>query len=408
MKLQEQDLISEFEPSLLIFKLDSQRRILDANETALQTISQTIDDIKGLRIDTILSIPASVFDLKGNTPVATGRVTLLPSNLEQVVLEGTLWKHDATNNADPQITLALHDLTHLYKTMDNLDMLAKVFNFSNEAIMITNSSDTIIAVNPAFTRNTGYLPEETIGRTPDFFAEGLKKTESYDHMWQIIHTHGHWKGEVWNRRKSGERVLEWLSVTAIHGASKKIENYISIFSEITQQRINEEHLIYQAQHDFLTGLPNRILLQDRFNQAKALSRRDPAITVSVLFADLDGFKAINDIHGHAAGDFILIEAAKRFKRCVRSTDTVCRYGGDEFVILSIGARSVKDLDAIARKIRQAICKPFKYNNTPISVGISVGGCFPLLGPKSLEAMLKTADKEMYKAKKSDTHKISIS
>lgn len=306
------------------------------------------------------------------------------------------------------ILLVLRDVTAELAEEAELRLSAKVFESSGEAIMITDPDDRILAVNAAFTVLTGFELAEVKGRTPAFLGAGKQKEGFYEDMWAAVHRDGHWKGEVWNRKKNGEVYPEWLAITAVRNRSGDIDHYISIFSDITERKAEEEHIRHLAQHDFLTGLPNRVLLRDRFEQAVALSKRGRPHPIALLFIDLDGFKAINDAIGHDAGDRLLQEVSQRLTSCVRDTDTVCRHGGDEFIVLLPDIQSRDAIPTIAAKILQVLHYSFVIESHPLSVTASIGiSLYPEHG-QSLLDLMSSADQAMYEAKRQGKNRWSFS
>lgn len=413
------DLIQEFscdevirQSSLIVFVLTLDLQILGANENAERCLCITSSRIKKSRFSCFLGNDLKKKLSSNENPITVleslseGEVTQL-DNFTLIALDGTkirvtgtACRYPAKKGIPSCIFLSLHDISSLQATLDRLALVAKVFDYSGEAIMITDSSDIILTVNDAFSRSTGYPIEEAIGKKPSLFAAGLQGTGSYRKMWIAVHRDGHWKGEVWTRKKTGEVFPEWLEISAVHNDCRGVENYISIFSDLTEQRVESEHLRHQAQHDFLTGLPNRNLLHDRFQQAVNLSKRDRLIPITIFFVDLDGFKLINDTHGHNVGDRILQKITQRFSACIRESDTVSRHGGDEFIFLMLGIEDEKNLALTAAKILAAVSKPFHIQGLSLSIGVSVGSSTYPTDGTTLEKLLKRADEAMYRAKQS--------
>lgn len=273
-----------------------------------------------------------------------------------------------------------------------------LFHGIGEAVMVTDREDRILFVNEAFTVLTGHEAAEVAGRSPDFMRTEQNRPARMADFLEVLRDTGCWKGEIRNRRKSGEVYAEWLSVRALRGPHGEIERHVSIMTDISERIAREEKLHAQAHHDALTALPNRILLEDRFERDHAAARRH-GLHVAVLFIDLDGFKAIKDRLGHAAGDAVLIEVAMRLKASVRSTDTVCRHGGDEFVCLLAGLTGPGQAITIARKVRRALAVPMVVGGGTLRVTASLGVCqVPGLSADLAEAIAQ-ADAAMYRAKR---------
>ncbi len=283
------------------------------------------------------------------------------------------------------------------RAQQQIELNARVFNISNDGIMIVDASDAIVAVNPAFTAITGYQADEAIGRNPRLLSSGKHDQEFYRVMWRSLNETGHWQGEIWNRRKTGEAFLEQLSIHTLTDASNRVLHRIGIFSDITESRAAHEAITYQAQHDYLTSLPNRLLFSDRFNQKLAFANRHGA-KFAVIYIDLDQFKPINDELGHHVGDQLLVAVADRLKSLVREIDTVSRFGGDEFAILVSEVTTQRDVTILADKILAAFRQPFILSGHTLNVSASLGiALYPDHGA-DMETIMHNADVAMYQAK----------
>ncbi|ADE12231.1 diguanylate cyclase domain-containing protein [Sideroxydans lithotrophicus] len=283
------------------------------------------------------------------------------------------------------------------KAMHQIALNAKVSEVSNDGIVIVDEDNYIQDINPAFTTLTGYTREDAIGRNPRFLSAGKQSHEFYADMWKSLLEVGHWEGEIWNRRKDGEIYLEKLSIYTLKDAQGKVVNRVGVFSDITQSRVEQETVAHHAQHDFLTGLPNRLLFRDRFNQQLALAKRYSK-KFAVMYIDLDRFKPVNDTLGHQVGDLLLMAVADRLKSQVREIDTVSRFGGDEFAILVSEVVTQRDVTALAEKILAALKAPFVLENHTVNISGSLGiAIYPDDG-MDMETILSNADTAMYKAK----------
>ena len=277
-------------------------------------------------------------------------------------------------------------------------LMSKVFQNASEGVVITAPDSTIINVNRAFTEVTGYSEEEAIGNTPKMLQSGIQGQEFYDQMWQELQQYGQWQGEIWNRKKNGEVYLEWLSIAAVYDEQGELSHYVAIFADITSEKENEERLQYLAHYDQLTQLPNRILFGDRLKQAMAQARREQT-QVAILFLDLDGFKAVNDTLGHNAGDELLLQVAQRLSGCLRATDTVARFGGDEFTIVLPAIDSRESVVRIAHKIGEEIARPFTLDGHDAHITTSIGISLYPDDSKTPQQLLEYADNAMYYAKR---------
>lgn len=291
----------------------------------------------------------------------------------------------------------LHDVTHMREAEFETRLSSMVFKSSAEGIIITDVAGDILAVNPAFTRITGYTAAEVIGRNPRLLSSGVQSPGFYAEFWRALREEGVWQGEIFNRRKDGEIYPEWLNVTAVRGGDGQILSYIAVLSDLSRLMAAEKQLAYLAHYDSLTKLPNRHLFGDRLDRAIAQARR-AGQKFSLLFVDLDRFKPINDSFGHIVGDGVLKEVAARLQGGVRESDTVARLGGDEFVIIAPGLCGEAEIGRLCAKLIDAISRPLSIDSRELSVGGSFGcAVFPDHGTDGL-ALLKRADDAMYRAK----------
>ena len=278
-----------------------------------------------------------------------------------------------------------------------LRLYAQVFTSASEGMTITDARSNIVAVNPAFCRITGFSPDEVIGRTPALLKSGRQGDDYYRGMWAELLRSGQWHGEIWNRRKDGGVFPEWLSVSAVRDSEGKVSNYIGIFTDISERKESEARIQHLAHHDALTGLPNRVLLDDRISQAIAKSRRSEQQT-AVIFVDLDRFKNINDTLGHEVGDNLLIQAAQRGLDVLRETDTLCRLGGDEFLVVLPEIEQPQYAMHVARKLLAVLGQPYLLAGHALTVTGSAGiALWPDDGQTASE-LLRKADAAMYRAK----------
>ena len=297
----------------------------------------------------------------------------------------------------PHLLVIMADITERKLSEAETQMAASVFHNTMEGIIVTATDGTILSVNPGFARITGYGPDEAIGQTPRLLKSDHHDQSFYHALWTSITESGCWQGEIWNRRKSGEVYLEWLTITMIPGPDGKPFRYVSVFNDITEIRQKDEHIRHLAFHDALTGLPNRMLLQDRLNHAIEIARRDGS-QVAVMFIDLDRFKVVNDSLGHDVGDMLLIQVTQRLGLCLRKSDTIARQGGDEFVVLLSDFEAIGEVAEVAEKIIAALVAPVKVREHEIHIGASIGiALYPQDGD-DVTSLMRDADTAMYRAK----------
>ena len=297
------------------------------------------------------------------------------------------------------------DITESKKAEEELRLAATVFQNSHSAIVITDSAANIVAANPAFTRITGYAEDELIGRNPRLLHSGRQTREFYQSFWRILLEEDSWQGEIWNCRKNGEEYAAWLSISAMRDEQGGVQHYIGIADDITQNKEIQRQMEYLAYHDALTGLPNRMLANDRLEQALAHANRARG-RVAVMFLDLDDFKSINDTLGHSVGDAMLKAVAERLQACVRESDTVSRLGGDEFLVMLHDVTEIEAINRIAVGILEKINQSYQLGEHALTTSTSIGiAVFPEDG-RDRDTLLKNADMAMYNAKQSgrNTHR----
>jgi diguanylate cyclase (GGDEF)-like protein/PAS domain S-box-containing protein len=266
-----------------------------------------------------------------------------------------------------------------------------------EGIVITDADGVIVSVNAAFAQITGYTAEEAIGRKPGMLGSGHHDPMFYEEMWKQLVAEGHWQGEIWDRRKNGEMYAELLSISAVRATNAEVTHYVGVFNDISRYKDYEARLEFLANHDPLTGLPNRVLLHDRLDEAISRARRNGEL-VCVMFIDLDHFKVVNDSLGHAVGDRLLKEVSMRLLACVRDSDTVARLGGDEFTFVLEGLRGTEEAAVIAQKLLQRLDTPIAIDEHQLYAAASVGISFYPQDGDDVATLLQHADTAMYRAK----------
>ncbi|MBF0424387.1 MAG: EAL domain-containing protein [Magnetococcales bacterium] len=279
-----------------------------------------------------------------------------------------------------------------------LHLAANVLESTAEGIVVTDSEATILTVNPAFERITGYTAAEAIGRRMSLLRSGRHDVAFYRHLWHALTTANSWQGEIWNRRKNGEIYPQWAHINAIRSPHGHTTNYVMIFSDLTASKESEETLLYLAGHDILTGLPNRHQFHERLGQLLAAAQREPGSMVAVFLLDLDRFKMVNDTMGHDVGDRLLVEVKERLIACTPSQATLARVGGDEFGLILPHPKSSDDLVTLARHILDDLAKPYRVGGMEFFLGCSIGiGIHPLDG-EDVGTLTKNTDAAMSHAK----------
>ncbi len=321
-----------------------------------------------------------------------------------------LWRGRVTERDAQGKCVALmgsfHDITERREAHERLQLAASVFTHAREGITITDTHGTIIEVNDTFTRITGYSREEAIGNNPRMLQSGRQGPEFYAAMWKSLAEHGHWTGEVWNRRKSGELFAEIITISAVRNLLGAVTHYVALFTDITSLKENERKLERIAHYDALTGLPNRVLLADRLQQSMARCQRR-GHSLAVAFIDLDGFKAVNDLHGHEQGDGLLVALAQRLQSSLREGDTLSRMGGDEFVAVLSDLENTKDCEPVLERLLHAAADPVRLGDTLFQVSASIGvTLFPADGVEP-DLLIRHADQAMYQAKQAGKNRYHL-
>jgi len=295
--------------------------------------------------------------------------------------------------------LYLHgiDVTERKQAEQQSLLSAAIMSSVLDGIIVTDTDGIIEAVNPAFTEITGYSETEAIGRSTSLLKSYRHDERFYQQLWNALLHHGNWVGEIWNRRKSGEVFPCFSRISVIKDDRQRITHFVAAFSDISERKRYEEQLSHLAYHDALTGLPNRLLFQDRLKQAISLAERNQQ-QHGILFIDLDGFKEVNDRHGHDTGDQLLYEVARRLSAGVRGCDTVCRLGGDEFALLLQNIRDVEAALQVAENLLAILAQPFDLGGRQAQISGSIGVVLYPMHGHTADELLRHADQSMYRAK----------
>ncbi len=289
------------------------------------------------------------------------------------------------------------DITARKHTENQLRLAGVVFKSSKQGVVVTDTNNRIISVNPAYTAITGYTQKEVIGKDPSYIKSGRHDEAFYQNLWDEIEKCGYWEGELWNRRKNGEAYPSWQSISAVFDSGHELAHYVSVFSDMTPIKKHQKELDFLAHHDPLTGLPNRLMFDDRLTHALQRCVRE-GTDLALLFMDLDDFKNINDTYGHAVGDYLLQTISTRLGALLRKEDTIARLGGDEFLILLESYESIAGVEGVAKKIISEISSPIEIDAHKIAVHASIGIAIGPLDGSNGSALMKAGDVAMYRAK----------
>lgn len=314
----------------------------------------------------------------------------------------SFWGRLAGRALDPSDVYAgsvwiIEDLTTDIAEREELLLARKVFEVNSEAIMVSDSHNRIVRVNAAFEAITGYRESEVLGRDPKLLGSGRHDAEFFQTMWHTLRDDGYWEGEIWDKRKDGSEYPKWVHINTIRDSDARISHFVAVFSDISERKASEERIRYLAQHDALTGLPNRFTLAVHLEHALARAER-AGEKIGLMFIDLDNFKTINDTLGHAVGDLLLCEVARRITSAVRKADIVARIGGDEFVVVLESAHLPGDAGMVAQKILERMSEAVPVDGNELHTTPSIGIAIYPDDAANSEDLMKNADVAMYHAK----------
>jgi len=295
------------------------------------------------------------------------------------------------------VTIAGFVFDQLRVEDEDLQLAARVFNDAHEGIVIADMENTIIDVNPTFTHITEYDRDELIGKSTDLLISNSNKGKFYLYIWRALSKHGHWKGEIWSRKKGGQLFIGRLTISTLLGDEGETLHYVCLLSDMTESKEQQKKLEFMAHYDVLTKLPNRALFSERFDAAVIHSKNKKSL-LAICFLDLDYFKPINDNYGHIIGDKLLIEVAHRIKINLRDDDTVSRVGGDEFALLLGELHSIAECEQLLIRIHSTLAQPYIIEDKKIVISASSGVTIYPQDDADPDTLLRHADQAMYKAK----------
>lgn len=289
------------------------------------------------------------------------------------------------------------DINEHKRMEEKLRLATKVFDNISDGVIVTDPNGHIVAVNTAFFSITGYSESDAIGRTLTMLNSARQHPLFHETLWSELMATGSWHGEIWNQRKNGEPYLSWITINAVRDTTGLCTHYVGIFSDITLIRESQSKLDHLAHHDPLTGLPNRLLFNDRLAQAiLRLNRNEQQL--AVLFIDLDRFKNINDTLGHHVGDELLKQIAYTLAATVREGDTLARLGGDEFIIILEDIDGLYGAGMVAEKLMAIFEQPFMVANHELFLTCSIGISLCPTDGTDINLPIRNADMAMYQAK----------
>lgn len=395
----------------MLFVTDMEQRIEFANPAVSATLGYSKNELIGKPINMLVEGGQELTNDEEQALTQAGEVKSLEKRFFHkdgreipVLVTVSVMQQDSEGHF--QVIHAGRDISRQKRTERELRLAAQVMESDSNAILVCDANANIVLVNPAFCEITGYSKEEVIGNNPRILSSGKQSANFYRNMWDTLLSEGVWSGEIWNKRKSGDIYPEWLSITAVRNDAGELTNFVSIFYDISEQKNLEQKLAHLAHHDQLTGLPNRTLFTDRLEHALAHAAREDHM-IGLMFIDIDGFKAVNDNHGHDIGDALLCVIATRLEDMVRDADTVARLGGDEFVIILENLTRLEDIVQVAEKILSRFSKPTMASDIACNIGCSIGIAISPEDGTDADELVRKADTAMYLAKSSGKQQYRI-
>ena len=374
---------------------------------AVRLTGYTVDEIKALRCwgELIHESDRNLFDrqILALTPGASGSCEFRLRRRDGRLVWVASAAECVRDTRKPELLHiygALVDITQKYEDEKKLRLNAAMMDSTRDGVMITDLTPSIVAVNRACMEITGYGEGEVLGRNPRILQSGRHGPAFYQALWTALRETGHWQGEIWNRRKSGEVYPEWVTISTVRNSEGEATHYVAVFTDISQLKQSESRLERLAHYDPLTGLPNRLLVKSRLEHAIDRARRRHG-RIAVLFLDLDRFKTVNDSLGHPAGDALLAGVACRLLQRLRKEDTLGRLGGDEFLVIAEDLRASEDATVVAQALLEALDQSFTLpNGQEVYIRASIGiSLYPEDGESSSE-LIRNADAAMYQVKDS--------
>lgn len=376
-----------------ILVLDLSGKILYANKASCSLFNKKTSDIIG----SDFSYPIEI-----EKPI---NIEILGVNNKIIIAEVCM--REATWKNYPVWVATLTNITERQERENKLNILANVFNFAKEGVLVTDSDLNIIDVNIEFTNITQYTKEEVIGKKPNILKSGLQDAEFYKQMWFQLNNEGYWYGELWNKKKNNETYPQLLAISQIRNVEGDVVNYLGVFYDVSHQEIQRKQMAHLAYYDSLTNFPNRKLLMERIEVAMKKVQRFNNY-MALIFIDIDNFKSINDLYNHKTGDDVLIQTAHVLSDSIREIDTLARLGGDEFVILLEGLIHPYDYKVVIDDIYRKLTHPYHIDSHKITINISAGiSIYPQKTAISSAALLSQADQAMYKSKMTGKNRYSL-
>ncbi len=380
---------------------------IDANEAAASFYGYSKQRLIGMPVSEIntLSMPEIVAEIQQVMKLSAGRLHFKHRLASGELRDIEAYASSIDTGGRPLLLAIIHDETERKLAEEKLQLAANVFLNAREAIMIVAEDRTILEVNESFSYITGFQHDEALGSQLSLLVAEAKEEQVHGNMWAELKAKGHWYGEVRMRRKNGEVITTLQTISAVRNS--QAGQYVVLFSDITLIKAHESQLEHLAHYDSLTNLPNRVLLTDRLGQAMVSEKRRE-LMLALAYLDLDGFKAVNDLHGHEIGDKLLVALAENMQHTLREGDTLARIGGDEFVALMLDLTDASATSELLPRLLAAAAKPVQIGELTLQVSASLGVTFfPQLEIVDSDQLLRQADQAMYTAKLSGRNRFHV-
>ncbi len=382
------------------FLHDLEGNILDVNQTACDHLGYTRAELLNVNVTEIeqLSSPKDLLNewkllVPGKPHLWTGINRRKDGSTFPV--EGHNQRFETQGHS--LVVALVRDVTERKLAEEKLRQAATVFENATEGVIVTDAEANIVTINKAMTKISGHSEAEVFSKKPSLWKSGRHQQAFYQDMWTSIQQTGQWRGEIWNRRKSGEAFPCWQTISAIKDDAGNVTHYVSIVSDITTVKETQSKIEHLAHHDSLTDLPNRLLFNARLEHAIRIAHRDQH-QIGLIFLDLDNFKRINDSLGHPVGDCILQSVGVRLNTQIREVDTLARLGGDEFTLLLEEIAHPEEASIVAEKVLDIFNNPFEVKGHQLHVTPSIGiSVYPEDG-EDVTTLVRNADTAMYSAK----------
>jgi len=401
----------ESSPEAILLCVDN--KIILGNSTAVSMLGAS-------RIEDLIGLDVLKLAIENEREAANALMQSLIAGTEHKLppLEEVLLRLDGTSfdvemslsrttyDGSTAIQLMFRDITDVKERRNNAKVAKKVLEHTTEAIMVTDSDARIILTNPAFTTLTGYNEKQVVGQRASLLKSGHHDQLFYQQLWRaLLHT-GQWIGEIANRKRSGEVYIQKTNISAVYDRDGNISHFVCVMSDITEQKRTFDTIRFQALHDNLTKLPNRVHFEARAEKALIRARNNKGC-FAILFIDLDDFKPINDTYGHLLGDKLLVALSDKLSAALRPSDMVARIGGDEFLVLTDNLPFEEEATLLAERLMRIICSPVSIDGTQLSVSASIGiSVYPNQGA-DINTLIHIADQAMYGAKNSGKNQIFV-